>query len=76
MSKNKQLKGYPPNYIDFNYYFYGCGDPDCPPISAELRDKMWDLSQPRIKGLGKVFISSTAGDNKWFNEIWKENEQT
>lgn len=72
MNKDKQLLGYPPDTIELNYWFYGCADPDCPPISAELRNKMWDMCKPSMKGSGRVEVFSTVGENK-FKEIWDDS---
>lgn len=71
---DKKLTGRSIDILDYNYYFYGCADPDCPPISPEIRDYLWNAAKPQIKGTGKVFISSTAGDSKWFNEMWNNEE--
>lgn len=69
---DKKLTGRPIDIVGYNYYFYGCPDPDCPPVSDETRDYLWNVVKPKIEGTGKVFISSTAGDSKWFNEMWNE----
>jgi len=78
MKTNKKLKGTSIDIASINMAFFGSADPDCPNISKEQLEQMWDKAMPKLKkdNIGRVIITSTASNNSGieFKKLWENGK--
>ena len=64
MSNN--LSGRPFNFIEFNLYFYGEMDPDCPTLTRQQKDQIHNamrMAAPKVEGVQeRIVVFGIGGD--------------